>query len=71
MTLCQKFTGLLVCYCAAVQGSLSRRCSLSLKTLKQVRELWVLLGYPIPDFQSIEKPKGGPLEIEKNFVEGG
>ena len=31
----------------------------------------VLFGYPVPDFQSIEKPKEGPLEIENFFVGGG
>ena len=30
-----------------------------------------LLGYLVADFQSIKKPKGGPLETEKFFVEGG
>ena len=31
----------------------------------------VLVYYLHPDFQSVEKPKGGPLEIEIFFVEGG
>ena len=31
----------------------------------------VLLNYPPPHFQRDEKPKGGPLEIEIFFVEGG
>ena len=30
----------------------------------------VLIDYPGGDFQSVEKPKGGPLEIENFFVEG-
>ena len=31
----------------------------------------VLINYLHTDFQSVEKPKGGPLEIEIFFVEGG
>ena len=31
----------------------------------------VLVNYLCPDFESDEKPKGKPLEIEKFFVEGG
>ena len=31
----------------------------------------VLIPYLCPHFQRIEKPKGGPLEIENFFVEGG
>ena len=32
------------------------------------KKILVLIGYLVSDF---EKPKGGPLEIEKFFVEGG
>ena len=32
--------------------------------------LRVLLYYLHTDFHTVEKPKGGPLEIEKFFVEG-
>ena len=33
--------------------------------------IWrVLLGYRVSDFEHRKKPKGGPLEIEKFFVEG-
>ena len=31
----------------------------------------VLIGYPVLHFEADEKPKGGPLEIEIFFVEGG
>ena len=30
----------------------------------------VLMDYLPADFQTVEKPKGGPLEIENFFVEG-
>ena len=35
------------------------------------KKILVLIGYLVSDFHSVEKPKGGPLEIEKFFVEGG
>ena len=41
---------------------------------KEIREgcdCEVLIGYLGADFQRLEKPKGGPLEIEIFFVEGG
>ena len=38
---------------------------------KTYKLIMVLLHYWVTDFQSIEKPKGGPLEIEKFFVEEG
>ena len=34
-------------------------------------DLAVLIGYLCTDFEGGEKPKGGPLEIEFFFVEGG
>ena len=31
----------------------------------------VLIPYRVTDFHSVEKPKGGPLEIENFLLEGG
>ena len=35
------------------------------------KKILVLIGYLVSDFHSVEKPQGGPLEIEKFFVEAG
>ena len=49
--------------------NLCKKCSKFQSLIAE--EFSVLTYYLQPHFQSVEKPKGGPLEIEIFFVEGG
>ena len=60
-------------YCPQLLNHLKTRGdNESLKTVVayEWEEQTVLVYYQPPDFQSVKKPKRGPLEIENFFVEG-
>ena len=54
----------------AIESNVCKSVCKSFVKAMYVKVFWVLIGW-VPDFEHRKKPKGGPLEIEKNFVEGG